>query len=142
MSQLPAVMEQTQEVLSDTEVEEDYYNPDVDILAEHGINAADIQKLKSAGICTIKAAYIDTEGTFRPERIRAIAIRYELDPELVLDNLIYARAYTSEHQMDLITMVAAKFAEEKGVYKLLVSGRGDQRIAKIYDSPDMPEAEA
>ncbi|KAJ1993051.1 Meiotic recombination protein dmc1 [Dimargaris cristalligena] len=172
-----------------------------------------------------KAAFIDTEGTFRPDRIRAIAERYELDPELVLDNLIYARAFNSEHQMDLITMVSAKFAEEKGVYKLLVvdsiislfrtdfcgrgelserqqklntmlsrlmkiaeefnvavyitnqicsdpgagmsfvadpkkpvgghvlahasttrlslrKGRGEQRIAKLFDSPNMPEAEA
>ncbi|KAJ1912980.1 Meiotic recombination protein dmc1, partial [Tieghemiomyces parasiticus] len=67
-----------------------------------------------------KAAFIDTEGTFRPDRIKAIAERYELDPDLVLDNLIYARAFNSEHQMELITLVAAKFAEEKGVYKLLV----------------------
>ena len=28
-----------------------------------------------------KAAYIDTEGTFRPERIKAIAERFNLDPE-------------------------------------------------------------
>lgn len=34
-----------------------------------------------------KAAYIDTEGTFRPERIKAIAARYNLDPEAVLDNV-------------------------------------------------------
>jgi RecA/RadA recombinase len=34
-----------------------------------------------------KAAYIDTEGTFRPERIRAIAARFNLDTEAVLDNV-------------------------------------------------------
>lgn len=34
-----------------------------------------------------KAAYIDTEGTFRPERIRAIAARFNLDPDAVLDNV-------------------------------------------------------
>ncbi len=28
-----------------------------------------------------KAAYIDTEGTFRPERLKTIATRFNLDPE-------------------------------------------------------------
>lgn len=34
-----------------------------------------------------KAAYIDTEGTFRPERIRSIAQRFNLDADAVLDNV-------------------------------------------------------
>jgi hypothetical protein len=34
-----------------------------------------------------KVAYIDTEGTFRPERVRAIAARFNLDPDAVLDNV-------------------------------------------------------
>lgn len=67
-----------------------------------------------------KAAYIDTEGTFRPERLRDIAQRFALDPEEVMDNVVYARAFNSEHQMDLITLVAAKMAEEPGRYRLLV----------------------
>lgn len=36
------------------------------------------------------------------------------------ENVIYARAYNTEHQMELITMLAARFAEERGVYRLLV----------------------
>lgn len=67
-----------------------------------------------------KAAYIDTEGTFRPDRLRDIAQRFELDPEEVLDNVVYARAFNSEHQMDLITLIVAKMAEEPGRYRLLV----------------------
>lgn len=35
----------------------------------------------------LQVAYIDTEGTFRPERIRPIAARYGLDEEAVLDNV-------------------------------------------------------
>ncbi|CAG8704331.1 226_t:CDS:10 [Dentiscutata erythropus] len=179
-----------------------------------------------------KAAFIDTEGTFRPERIKAIAARFGIDHEAALENILFARAYTSEHQMELIIELAARFAEEKGVYRLLVhiidsiialfrtdyagrgelaerqqklnimlsrltkiaeeynvavyitnqaknysvqadpgsnmmfvsnprkpigghvlahastirlylrKGRGDERIAKVYDSPDMPEAES
>ena len=84
-----------------------------------------------------KAAFIDTEGTFRPDRLREIATRFGLDPEDVLDNVVYARAFNSDHQMELITLIAAKMAEEPGKFKLLVvdsiislfrtdfSGRGD-----------------
>ena len=35
----------------------------------------------------VQVAYIDTEGTFRPERIRPIAERFQLDPDAVLDNV-------------------------------------------------------
>ena len=35
----------------------------------------------------LQVAYIDTEGTFRPERIRPIAERYGLDVEAVMDNV-------------------------------------------------------
>ena len=34
-----------------------------------------------------QVAYIDTEGTFRPERIRPIAERFGLDPTAVLENV-------------------------------------------------------
>ncbi len=43
-----------------------------------------------------------------------------MDPDEALENVIYARAYNSEHQMELITQLAARFAEEKGVYRLLI----------------------
>lgn len=33
-----------------------------------------------------KVAFIDTEGTFRPERIRPIAQRFNLDVDAVLEN--------------------------------------------------------
>ena len=34
-----------------------------------------------------KVAYIDTEGTFRPDRLRSIAARYNLDADAVLNNI-------------------------------------------------------
>jgi hypothetical protein len=52
-----------------------------------------------------KALYIDTEGTFRPERLVQVAERYGLDGEDVLSNVAYARAYNSEHQMTLLRQV-------------------------------------
>jgi len=48
------------------------------------------------------ALYIDTENTFRPERIMQIAPRFGLNPDEVLKNIIYAEAYTSNHQMVLL----------------------------------------
>ncbi|CAH3162783.1 unnamed protein product [Porites lobata] len=166
-----------------------------------------------------KVIFIDTENTFRPDRLREIADRFNLDQNAMLDNVLYCRAYTSEHQYELMDCVAAKFHEEPGVFKLMIidsimalfrvdfcgrgeladrqqklaqmlsrlqklseefnvavfitnqmtadpgadpkkpigghilahasttrislrKGRGETRIAKIYDSPDLPENEA
>ncbi|XP_062330061.1 meiotic recombination protein DMC1/LIM15 homolog [Osmerus eperlanus] len=95
-----------------------------------------------------KVIFIDTENTFRPDRLKDIADRFNVDHDAVLDNVLYARAYTSEHQMELLDFVAAKFHEEGGVFKLLIidsimalfrvdfSGRGElaerqQKLAQM-----------
>jgi DNA repair protein RAD51 len=54
-----------------------------------------------------KAIYLDTEGSFRPARLQAIAERFGLDPAVALENVAYARAHNSEHQMELLKMAAA-----------------------------------
>ena len=82
-----------------------------------------------------KVAFIDTEGTFRPDRISQIATRFGLDPSAVLDNIIYARAYTVEHQFQLLTLIAAKMIEEPfallvfdsimALFRVDYSGRGE-----------------
>jgi len=48
------------------------------------------------------ALYIDTENTFRPERIVQMAKFRGLDPQKVVKNIIWAEAYTSDHQMFLL----------------------------------------
>lgn len=65
-----------------------------------------------------KCLYIDTEGTFRPERLLAIAEKYGLDGEQVLDNVAYARAYNSDHQAALLIQASAMMSESR--YALLV----------------------
>lgn len=45
------------------------------------------------------AVYIDTENTFRPERIIQLARGAGLDEEQALKNIKVARAYNSDHQM-------------------------------------------
>ncbi|MCL2643188.1 MAG: DNA repair and recombination protein RadA [Candidatus Bathyarchaeota archaeon] len=46
--------------------------------------------------------YIDTENTFRLERIVQMSTHLGLNPEEVVKNIIYAEAYTSDHQMFLL----------------------------------------
>ncbi|MBX5329216.1 MAG: DNA repair and recombination protein RadA [Candidatus Bathyarchaeota archaeon] len=48
------------------------------------------------------ALYVDTENTFRTERIVQMARHLGLDPAQVVKNIIYAEAYTSDHQMFLL----------------------------------------
>lgn len=60
-----------------------------------------------------KCLYIDTEGTFRPVRLLAIAERYGLNGEEVLDNVAYARAYNADHQQQLLITASAMMAESR-----------------------------
>ncbi len=62
--------------------------------------------------------YIDTEGTFIPERVFEIARALELDPHKTLSNIFLARAYNSSHQSLLIEHLS-KFCPENNV-KLVV----------------------
>ena len=52
-----------------------------------------------------KAVYIDSEGTFRPERIKQIANSKGLNSESVLKNIFVARAFNSDHQILLIDKI-------------------------------------
>jgi len=82
-----------------------------------------------------KALYIDTEGTFRPERCLAIAERYDLNGEDVLDNIAYARAYNSDHQTKLLVQAAEMMSKSRfallvvdsatALYRTDYSGRGE-----------------
>jgi len=58
-----------------------------------------------------KAMYIDTEGTFRPERLQAISERFGLDPGDTLQNVSFARAYNSEHQKKLLLQAQKMMSE-------------------------------
>jgi len=66
-----------------------------------------------------KAIYIDTEGTFRPERIYQMAQAMDLDPKQALKNIIYARAYNSDHQM-LLAQQAQEIISEQNVKLLII----------------------
>ncbi|RLF40442.1 MAG: DNA repair and recombination protein RadA [Thermoplasmata archaeon] len=64
-----------------------------------------VQLPKDQGGLESHAFFIDTENTFRPERIVQMAEAYSLDPDEVLEKIHVARAYNSSHQMLLVEKV-------------------------------------
>ncbi|MHA1374524.1 MAG: DNA repair and recombination protein RadA [Promethearchaeota archaeon] len=66
-----------------------------------------------------RALYIDTEGTFRPERIIQMAEGLDLDHNEVLKNIIFGRAYNSDHQV-LLIKEAANLIKEKNIKIIIV----------------------
>ncbi|KAF0268650.1 DNA repair protein HuRAD51 [Hanseniaspora uvarum DSM 2768] len=82
-----------------------------------------------------KCLYIDTEGTFRPERLTEIAKRYDIDPELALNNVAYARAYNTDHQLKLLTEASLLMTQTRfgliivdsvmALYRTDFAGRGE-----------------
>ncbi|EJT52318.1 hypothetical protein A1Q1_04529 [Trichosporon asahii var. asahii CBS 2479] len=100
-------------------------------------------------------------GTFRPDRVRAVADRFGVDGQQALENILCARAWSSEQQCELLVELAIQFAAASSAKPVggelvhgvradhrpcpracLRKGRGEERIAKLQDSPDMPEGEA
>ncbi|MES1907156.1 MAG: DNA repair protein RAD51 A [Cercozoa sp. M6MM] len=65
-----------------------------------------------------RAMYIDTENTFRPERIAKIAERFSLAAADVLNNIAVARCYNSDHQMNLLVQASNMMRENR--YALLI----------------------
>lgn len=89
-----------------------------------------------------KCLFIDTEGTFRTERVISIAQRYNLDPTAVLENISYARAYNSDHQSQLLIQAAAMMCESHyallivdsamALYRTDFSGRGELSARQMH----------
>lgn len=66
------------------------------------------------------AVYIDTENTFRPERIIQLANGANLDVDKVLKNIKVARAYNSDHQMLLAEKVEDLIKKENQNVKVVI----------------------
>lgn len=89
-----------------------------------------------------RALYLDTEGTFRPQRLISIANRYGLNPTDVLDNVAYARAYNSDHQNALLIQASAMLSESRyallvvdsatALYRTDYSGRGELSARQMH----------
>jgi len=65
------------------------------------------------------ALYVDTENTFRTERIIQMAQHLGLNPEEVVKKIVFAEAYTSDHQMFLLEN-ADKIVKENNIRLIIV----------------------
>ncbi len=112
--------------------------------------AVNVQLPIEKGGANGKAVYIDTEGTFRPERIRQFAEGIGANPEKVLKNILVARAFNSDHQILLLDKVTEMIKNGEPIRLVIVdsltahfraefSGRGQladrqQRLNKYLHS--------
>lgn len=81
--------------------------------------SVNVQLPKNLGGLEGHALIIDTENTFRPERIIQMAQAKGLDPDEVLKNIHVARAFNSNHQM-LLVEKAFELAKKYPVKLLIV----------------------
>ncbi|HYB78383.1 MAG TPA: DNA repair and recombination protein RadA [Thermoplasmata archaeon] len=81
--------------------------------------AVDVQTSVAQGGLGGEVVYIDTESTFRPERIVDMAKGVGIDPEEALRRIHVARAFNSNHQM-LLVQKAQELAREKPIRLLVV----------------------
>ena len=65
------------------------------------------------------ALYVDTEGTFRPERLVHMMEKEDLEVEPTLQNIVYARAFNSDHQM-LLCEEAPNIIQEKSIKLVII----------------------
>jgi len=69
--------------------------------------------------------YIDTENSFRPERIEQIARYKGLDPEKIMKNIFVARAFNSNHQM-LLAENAQELLKKQNIKLVIVDSLTSQ----------------
>jgi len=67
-----------------------------------------------------KCVFIDTEGTFRPARIKQIAEGIGANPEKVLKNIFVARAFNSDHQILLLEKITEMIKAGEPIKLLIV----------------------
>ena len=82
------------------------------------ILSVNVQKLKQEKDPIV--VFIDTENTFRPERLQQIAKGAGLDPEKALKNIMVARAYNSDHQMLLAERIEEMITKKGLNVKLVI----------------------
>ncbi len=90
-----------------------------------------VQLPKDQGGLEGACLYIDSENSFRPERVIQIAKRFKLDEEQTLKNILVARAYNSDHQMLLIDK-AAEMVKEKNIKLVIVDSLTSQFRSEFF----------
>jgi DNA repair protein RadA len=67
-----------------------------------------------------KCVFIDTEGTFRPSRVKQIAEGLGVNPEKVLKNILVARAFNSDHQILLLDKISEMIKNGEPIRLMIV----------------------
>ncbi len=78
-----------------------------------------VQLPKEKGGLDAKALYVDTEGTFRPERIASMAQAKGLDVDTALNNILVAKAQSSGQQ-EIIVQSAGKLITDNNIKLIIV----------------------
>ncbi|MDP3992306.1 MAG: DNA repair and recombination protein RadA [Nanoarchaeota archaeon] len=82
--------------------------------------AVNVQLPPEQGGANGKCVFIDTEGTFRPSRIKQIAEKLGANPEKVLKNIFVARAFNSDHQILLLDKISEMIKEGEPIKLMII----------------------
>ena len=82
--------------------------------------AVNVQLPIEQGGANGKGVFIDTEGTFRPSRIKQIAEGLGANPEKVLKNIFVARAFNSDHQILLLEKISEMVKNGEPIKLLII----------------------
>lgn len=82
--------------------------------------ALNVQIPSEQGGASGKCVFIDTEGTFRPERIKAMAEKINANSEKVLKNIFVARAFNSDHQILLLEKISEMIRNGEPIKLLII----------------------
>lgn len=82
--------------------------------------AVNVQLPVEKGGAEGKCVFIDTEGTFRPSRIKQISEALGANPEKVLKNILVARAFNSDHQILLLDRISEMIKEGEPIKLIIV----------------------
>ncbi|MEI7961467.1 MAG: DNA repair and recombination protein RadA [archaeon] len=100
--------------------------------------AVTVQLPKEQGGLEGACLYIDSENSFRPERVIQVAKKCGLDPDAVLKNVYVARAYNAEHQM-ILADKAAEMIKDKNIKLLIVDSLTAQFRAEFVGRGTLAE---
>lgn len=82
--------------------------------------AVNVQMPLEKGGANGKCVFIDTEGTFRPARVKQIAEGLGVNPDNVLKNILVARAFNSDHQILLLDRISEMIKEGEPIKLMII----------------------
>jgi len=82
--------------------------------------AVNVQLPLEKGGANGKCVFIDTEGTFRPSRIKQVADGIGANAEKVLKNIFVARAFNSDHQILLLEKISEMIKNGEPIKLLII----------------------